>query len=203
MSAFNKSLVLKYLGLPDDYEPCPQKTTIPFLVKYVSQLPPHLLEHFGYITTPRDRTAVTTIRNRRLKYASSNPPELRFASASRRWPHLWQGRERPGVEEATEERAWANNDFLQGSTKHVGKLGGLLGEYEEEREAERVRVLRREGAVVNDFVPEEDDSSDEDANDIAMEEPLEEARASFERQMRERFVYGLLEASCDLERDWI
>jgi hypothetical protein len=104
------------------------------------------------------------------------------------------------VEEANEERAWANNDFLQGSTKHVGKLGGLLGGYEEEREAERVRVLRRERAV---FVPEEDESSDEEANNTAMEEPLEEARASFERQIRERFVYGLLEASCDLERDWI
>jgi hypothetical protein len=105
-------------------------------------------------------------------------------------------------EAAVEERAWADNEFLQGSTKHVGKLGNLLGGYEEERETERVRILRRERAVINDFVPEEDESSDEGASDVAMDEPLEDTKASFERRIRERFVYGLLEASCDLERGW-
>jgi hypothetical protein len=200
---FDKSLVLAYLGLPDDYDPSPQHAVIPFLVKHVAQLPPHLLVYFSYITSPKDRTVITTIRNRRLKYAGSNPPELCFASASSKWPNLWQGRERPGVEQAVEERAWADNHFLRGSTKHVGKLGNLLGGYEEEREAERVRILRREPAAVsNDFIPEEDESSDEDASNVAMEEPLEETKASFERRIRERFIYGLLEASYNLERCW-
>jgi len=198
-AVFSKFLVLAYLGLPDDYEPSPQTATIPFLVKHVTQLPPHLLVHFSGITSPKDRTAIITIRNRRLKYAGSNPLELRFASASRKWPDLWQGRERPGVEEVVEERTWADNDFLQGSVKHVGKLGNLLGGYEEEREAERVRILRRERAVIDDFVPE-NESSDEDGGDVVLEEPVEIARASFEREIRERFVYGLLEASCHLER---
>lgn len=198
---FDKSLALAYLGLPDDYEPSPQNATISFLVKHVTQLPPHLLAHFSYITSPKDRTIITTIRNRRLKYAGSNPPELTFASASNRWPNLWQGREQPGVDEAVEERAWADNDFLQGARKHVGNLGNLLGGYEEEREAERVRILRRERQVINDLVPEEDESSDEGASEISTEE-VEDKKASFERLIRERFVYGLLEASCNLESDW-
>lgn len=193
--AFDKSLVLAYLRLPDDYEPSPQNATIPFLVKHVAQLPPHLLMHFSYITSPKDRTIITTIRNRRLKYAGSNPTELCFASASSTWPNLWQGTDRLAVEKATEERAWADNEFLQGSTKHVGKLGNLLGGYEEEREAERARILRRERAIVNDFVPEEDESSDEGTGDSGKEETLEDSKASFERRIRERFVYGLLEAS--------
>ena len=192
---FDKSLVLAYLGLPDDYEPSPQNAAIPFLLKHVAQLPPHLLVHFSLITSPKDRTIITTIRNRRLKYVGSNPPELCIASASSTWPNLWQGTERLAVEEAIEERAWADNEFLRGSTKHVGKLGNLLGGYEEEREAERARMLRRERAIVNDFVPEEDESSDEGESDVAMEETLEDSKTLFERRIRERFVYGLLEAS--------
>lgn len=196
--AMSIAAVLTYLGLPEDYEPSPKNTPIRFLIKHVTQLPPHLLVHFSSITSPKDRAIITSIRNRRLRYTASNPTELCFASASSKWPNLWQGRDRPRGE-AIEERAWAEQDFLQGSTKHVGKLGNLLGEYEEEREAERIRILRRE-RVVHDFVPEEDESSDEGASDVSMEETLEETRELFERRIRERFVYGLLEASCNLER---
>lgn len=197
---FDKSPALAYLGLPQDYEPSPRDAPVPFLIKHITQLPPHLLVHFSSVTSPKDRTVITSIRNRRVKYAGSNPPELSFASASSKWPTLWQGRGHP-VGDAVEERAWAEKDFLQGSTKHVGKLGNLLGEYEEEREAERVRFLRRQ-RVVDDFVPEDDESSDEDMSDVAMDESLEEeTKELFERRIRERFVYGLLEASCNLERD--
>jgi hypothetical protein len=192
---FHKSGVLAYLGLPDDYDPSPQSAAIPFLVKHIAQLPPHLLAHFSYVTSSKERTVITTIRNRRLKYADSNPPELCFASARSRWPNLWQGKEHPGMEEAVEERAWADNHFLQGATKHVGKLGNLLGGYEEEREAERARILRRERAVNSDFVPEEDESSGEDTSNVVTEETLEDMKASFERRIREHFIYGLLEAS--------
>ena len=192
---FDHSLVLAYLGLPEDYDPSPQKDAIKFLVKHLTQLPPHLLLHFDNVTSAKQRTAITTVRNRRLKYASFNPPELGFASARSKWPNLWQGRGRCGVEEGVEEKAWADSDFLRGATKHVGKLGSLLGGYEEEREAERVRMLRRQGIVTNDFVPEEDESSDEEVDPFVEEESDEAAKASFERLIRERFVYGLLEAS--------
>lgn len=194
---FDKFLSLSYLGFPEDYEPSPQTATIPFLIKHLAQLPPHLLLHFSYITSAKDRTVIPTIRNRRLKYANSTPPELQFAAARNDWPNLWQGRERRGMEEGAEEKAWADKDFLGGSRKHVGNLGGLLGEYEEEREAERVRTLRRERAVVAQFIPEEDDDSNEDDTDELPidEDTPEEARASFERLIRERFIYGILEAS--------
>jgi len=101
------------------------------------------------------------------------------------------------MEEGQDERDWVMNDgFLKGSMKHVGKLGTLLGDYEEEREAERVRELRRERRVVEDeFVPEEDSDSD-DPEPVEEVKP-EEAKALFERVVRERFIYGLLDVSPD------
>ncbi|KAF5388015.1 hypothetical protein D9615_000548 [Tricholomella constricta] len=192
---FNKSLSLSYLGLPNDYTPSPETEPITFLTKHLTQLPPHLLLHFSYITSAKERTVLPAIRNRRLRYVNGNPPDLRFEVARSEWPTLWQGRERWGLREGAEEKAWAESDFLGGSTKHVGKLGGLLGEYEEEREAERIRMLRRERAAAQRFIPEEDESSDEEPT-IMDEESSEEAKASFERSIRERLIYGSLEASC-------
>ncbi|KAF8914184.1 hypothetical protein CPB84DRAFT_1840917 [Gymnopilus junonius] len=202
---FDKRPSLKYLGLPEGYTPAPDTDPISFLTQYIFQLPPHLLSHYSYITTPKQRTVIPTIRNRRLQHANRNPPELAFEAGRKTWPDLWQGRERRGVEEGNEERAWAEQGFLQGNQKHVGKLGKLLAEYEEEREAERVRIIRRERAVVHDdFVPEEDSDSDEDGPPPSEPEPEseEQTRSSFERLLRERFIYGLLE-NIDYDKvDW-
>jgi len=115
---------------------------------------------------------------------------------------LWQGRERRGQEEGLEEKEWVEKEFLQGSTKHVGQLGRLLGDFEEEREAERVRALRRTEA---EFEPEEDTDSDEDIqleSAVADEESVEDAKRSFERLVKERFIYGLLEGINYDEFDW-
>lgn len=200
---FDESLSLSYLGLPEGYEPSPKSEPIQFLNKHLTQLPPHLLLHFSYNTSSKERTVIPTIRNRRLKWSRNKPTDLSFASARNEWPNLWQGRERRGIEEGVEERAWAERNFLEGVIKHVGNLGNLLGEYEEEREAERVRVLRRErgaaAALEDDFIVEEDESSDEDiavpAGPMEVDETVEEAKAAFERLILERFIYGLLEAS--------
>jgi len=113
------------------------------------------------------------------------------------------------MEEGKDERDWVQNGFLEGAMKHVGKLGTLLGDYEEEREAERVRILRRERAAEVAFVPEEDsDSEDEEMEEDESITPVdeemkpEEAKASFERLVRERFIYGLLD-SIDYDAvDW-
>lgn len=193
---FDEKPSLLWLGLPEDYEPSPRTATLAFLLKHLTLLPQHLLLSYSYIMDPKSRTAIPTIRNRRLSYTQSNPSELQFDAARSTWPALWQGRERRGVKEANEEREWAANSFLQGSRKHVGKLGNLLGEYEAERNGERMRALRRERAA-NNFVPEEDSDSDEEepSNLIVETESEEEAQASFERRVRERFIYGLLEAS--------
>lgn len=196
---FNALPILNYLQLPESYAPSPEISPVQFLNKHIRQLPPHLLAQFSSIISPKDRTVILVIRNRRLIYANSSPKELSFVSARSTWPTLWEGRERRGQEEGREEKAWAESGFLQGSTKHIGKLGKLLGEYEEEREAERVRTLRRERAVPEEFVPEEDESDEDEEDEHVLDVPTlepetqEEAKASFERRIRERFIYGLLE----------
>ena len=195
---FDKLPSLKYLGLPEDHTHAPDTDPIAFLSQYLHHLPPHILSHYSYITTPKQRTTIPTIRNRRLQYANKNPPELSFEQGKKTWPELWQGRERRGVEEGKEEKAWAEKEFLQGKEKHIGKLGNLLAEYEEEREAERVRNIRRANAMQeDDFVPEEDTDSDEEEEPAPEPEPEseEQARAAFERRIRERFIYGLLDVS--------
>lgn len=193
---FDEKPSLSWLGLPGDYEPSPRTATSAFLLKHLPLLPQHLLVSYSSILDPKSRTSIPIIRNRRLAYTQSNPPEFRFNTARSTWPTLWQGRERRGGNEANEEREWVANSFMQGSARHVEKLGDLLADYEEERDAERMRALRRERAADN-FVPEEESDIDEDEDPEPITEPEneEEAQASFERRVRERFIYGLLEAS--------
>ncbi|KAF7352634.1 DUF2052 domain-containing protein [Mycena venus] len=78
------------------------------------------------------------------------------------------------------------------------------GGYEEEREAERFRTLRRERAEA-EFVPEEESDSDDDnvSGPSSMVQMIDEdAKTSFERLIRERFIYGLLE-NIDYDKvDW-
>ncbi|KAF8165541.1 hypothetical protein B0H34DRAFT_793916 [Crassisporium funariophilum] len=202
---FDKSIALKYLQLPQDYEPSPETDPISFLTKHISQLPPHILLHYTNITTPKQRTVIAPIRNRRLLFANSNPPELQYDAARNTWPDLWRGRERQGVQQANEERSWVQSEFLHGNKQHVGKLAKLLADYEEEREGERVRSIRRTRAAVEDvFVPEEDSDSDiEDIPDSTPEQETErETQGSFERLIRENFIYGRLD-NIDYDRvDW-
>jgi len=197
LEIFDKSLMLKYLGLPGDYSPAPEVDPIGFLNRHLFQLPPNIVRHFSIITTPKQRTLLVPIRNRRFQYANSSPPELRIVVARNSWPELWQGRERSGIEEGKEERLWAKNEFLEGAQQHVGKLGSLLGDYEEERESGRVRNLRR-GREQDDFVSEEEDSDDEEnENENNIQPPEQETdeqmKTLFERRIRERFIYGLLD----------
>ena len=190
---FDEKPSLDYLGLGPEYHPSARTDPISFLTINLKKLPPHLLLHYSSITTPKQRAAIPTVRNRRLSFTNQNPPELQFISARNTWPLLWKGRERRGIEEGAEERDWAENHFLQGVNKHVGKLASLLGGYEKEREAERIRVLYRERSA-GEFVGEEEGESDEETEEGA-EEEVQEARETFERLIREHFIYGLLEAS--------
>ncbi|KAF8195694.1 hypothetical protein K438DRAFT_1826366 [Mycena galopus ATCC 62051] len=206
-SVFNDIRIRSYLGLDSDYQPDPKTAPIDFLTLHLRQLPPHLLLSFSGVTTPKERSRIPAIRNRRLKYATAGPPELEFSSARSTWPLLYdgQGQERRGRQEGEDERDWVARDFLQGLTKHVNKLGTLLGGYEEEREAERFRALRRERAEA-EFVPEEESDSDEDEEEEdegqpAMEQ-ITDSKASFERLIRERFIYGLLEEIEYDKVDW-
>lgn len=193
--------ILRYLGLPPDYQPHPESDPIHFLSKNVKIIPAHFSQRFALSTTPKQRTAISVIRNRRTKFTQSNPTELSFESAKRAWPLLWtsdasDGGQRRGRAEGLEEKDWADHEFLGGAKQHVGKLGSLLGDYEQERAAERLRLERRQREAVEPFVPEEDeDTSDEEELGSALPEAetLEEARLAFERMIRERFIYGLLD----------
>jgi len=195
---FQDSEILSYLGLPKDYDPLPSVFPIEFLKRHLYQLPPHIIQRFSLVTTPKQRTLITEIRNRRLKFTESRPRCLSFTAARNAWPALWQGRERRGQEEAKEEQEWVSKSFLDGAEQQVGNLGKLLGEFEEEREAERVRAIRR--MQVNDeFVPEEEDSDSEEEDEALdvqeIDESSEDAQILFERRIKERFIYGLLEVS--------
>ena len=191
---FEEAAVLSYIGLPPEYEPRPSSSPIEFLQKHLHLLPPHLIVGFTSITTPKQRSVIAAIRNRRLAYTQTKPKELAFVEAKNRWPHLWTGRGRYGAEAAKEEREWAEKGFLGGGTQQVGKLGTLLADYEEEREAERIRRMRSQ-RVTEEFVPEEEEDSESEMSDREVEESPEEEQATFERRIKELFIYGILEVS--------
>lgn len=197
--ALEASKILVYLGLPAAYSPAPDTEPVEFLLLHLRELPAGLLSQFSNVLSPRQRSAIPTIRNRRLKYTQGDPTEFRFSEARRTWPTLWEGRERRGIEEGAEEKAWVETEFLGGSSRpHVGKLGKMLGELEEEREAERVRVIRREQAVADEFIPEEDEDEEESSDEESLQpdetppDPQAEQEL-FSRRIRERFIYGLLD----------
>ncbi|EJD03684.1 uncharacterized protein FOMMEDRAFT_56488, partial [Fomitiporia mediterranea MF3/22] len=211
-SDFNDAPILDYLRLDEDCRPLPSEDPIAFLQQHqhLKRLPPNLLSSFSSITSPKQRTIITAIRNRRLNFANSSPHELEFDRARDTWPQLWQGngQDRPNwrVEEREnrDEKVWADSQFLGGERQHVGKLGTLLGNYEEERAAERMRTSRRR--VVEEFVPEEDSDESDNDNDVTNstwpDNSSEENKVNFERLIRERFIYGLLD-SIDYDAvDW-
>ncbi|OJT09034.1 hypothetical protein TRAPUB_59 [Trametes pubescens] len=194
--------VLKYLGLSETYEPDPRTAPMDFLHRHLQSLPPHLLRLFSANTTPKQRTAVPAIRSRRLKYSQSSPPQLSLSNAKSTWPNLWEGRERPGKEQAKEEKEWAQKAFMGGGKQQVGKLGSLLGNYEEERESERVRTIRRQRAEYIESLPEEDEESDDEEDAPPQDLSPAEAEDTFLRLVKEKFIYGFLESIDYDEVDW-
>lgn len=189
--------VLKYLGLPQDYQPSPAKAPVDFLKQHLRSLPQDRLVLFSPYVSPKERTTLHTIRNRRLRYFESNPPEFSMPIAKASFASLWPGPIGNDVakEGAKEEQEWADKEFLGGQSKQVGKLGGLLGGYEEEREAERARALRRQQRELEDSIPEEDEDTDDEEYAKLPEEEMtpREVEELFKRRLKERYIYGLLE----------
>ena len=204
-AVFNAAPVLSYLSLPTDYTPSPSDAPIDFLTIHLHQLPPNLLILFSSILNPHQRTVLPIIRNRRQKYASTIPRELTWPEARKLWPELWEGRERPGLEQGREEKQWADRglEFLGGQKGQVGKLGQLLGDYEEEREAERVRQARQfnmtRHGICREQQPEEREGEQEDEDEedeeglVEDRESPDQVRVNFERMVLEKFIYGLLD----------
>jgi len=124
---------------------------IPFLTRQPRQLPPNILQWFNSITTPQQCKAVLLIRNRRFNFTQrASISLLRCANAA-----LWEEPIRIGQEEAREEKEWADTTFLGSEHQtYVGKLGTLLGGYEEERHSERHRQAKRTAVVGKTSLPE-------------------------------------------------
>jgi len=210
--SFDAFPIISYLQLEPDSKPSPVDEPLEFLKKYVTQLPPQLLETFSDIVPPKQRTLIPVVRNRRYKYTLSEPEELEVSEARRTWPTLWRGardRRREQQEAAADERQWAEKEFLNGRKQHIGKLASLLGDYAGEIEGERLRELGRAHAERQpDFIPDEEDSDESEfeaelaKTQAAMPESPEEAKDHFQRLIRERFIYGLLD-SIDYDAvDW-
>jgi hypothetical protein len=197
------SISLNYLQLPTDYDPSPSESPIQFLSQHLRSLPPNIARaEFSGTTSAKQRTTIPAVRNRRLKHVRSRPSAFEYENARAQWPLLWRGPpEKPGAQHraaADDERRWVEKEFIGGWKPHVQKLGELLAGYEEEREGERDRVIRRQQAQ-DAFIPEEDTDSEEeedgDAEPIAVDIPdtLEEAKEAFQRLVTERFIYGTLD----------
>lgn len=231
--------ILGYLGLPPDYSPSPQTQPVEFLNQYLSVMAFHAhsphVAFFSDLLSPRQRTAVKLIKNRRTQYAlNSNSSALRWDEGRNLEPHIWDSMNagvshstaaatssnppppRPGADAGDQEREWVESSFIgyrsapasgsagpSTSKGYVGRLGNLLAEYEEEREADRLRTMRRERAAVAAMAKETEEEFDSDsdsesteANDDATaadeQESAEEIRSAFERVLRERFIDGLL-----------
>ena len=211
---FDGQPILKYLSLNADYTPSPSEEPIEFLKRHISQLPPHLLVLFSShpSVTPRARGSVSTIRNRRCNYAAEEPKALDPDILSREDAAVWDlvNDERPqgqmtarptaeqSDEDAAEERAWADEEFQGGIKGHVGKIGELLGQLQEERTRERQRAVRRQAVVARrreeETMEEEEESSDEEEGEEGNQHPppADAAEKDIRRLIRERFISGLL-----------
>lgn len=229
--------VLKYLDLPKDYTPSHNDDALEFLKLHISVLPLYLLRPFSNSLTPRQRTSIPLIKNRRTNYVFKiHPQELEWDQGRILEPLLWENMNagavatpssgsahpRPGIEAGAQEREWAEHNFVgyhnvpsrSGSTGeqttkkgYVGRIGELLAEYEEEREAERLRALRRDRMAAAAIERETEEELDTDSSDdefvrapsSAMPqdelESTDEVRSSFERLLRERFIDGFLPVS--------
>ena len=204
-------IILKYLDLPPSYTPSPSSDPKSFLEVHIHHLPPNLLARFASTLNIYERSSLPVIRNRRTQYLQSAPEEYTFEGARKRFPDLWEsialasGDSAPRVdvraaarEGAEDEKKWAEREFLGGTRGQVGKLGTLLGGYEEERVAVQEREKRRERAKLREIEKETEEEFEESSDEEELDSPpgpedLAQARETFTRLVKERFIYGLLE----------
>ncbi|WVW78599.1 hypothetical protein I302_100556 [Kwoniella bestiolae CBS 10118] len=207
--------ILSYLDLPlSDTLPSPPLT---FLSQHLSNLPPSLLEHFAFLT-PKQLTAIPTIKHRRLLYATSIPrPGILSVNEGRlRWPLLWErlgGDPFAAINEnsnsAIEEEEWVSQGFMHDSqggrekNQQVKKLGGFLRVLEEERESEGIRsakrMERRLDVQGEEFDEDSDDEGEQqqlngDGNGVGRVEVNEdqgEVERLFEKRLLEIFLDGM------------
>ncbi|KAK4689813.1 hypothetical protein P7C73_g300, partial [Tremellales sp. Uapishka_1] len=190
--------ILSYLSLPPSSTlPSPPLT---FLSTHIAQLPLPLLQPFSALLSPRQRAVIPTIKSRRLLFSATSPSILSARKGRLRWPLLWESLGGSGIPDPSgndeDEEAFGRDLFMEGENQHVKKLGGLLREYEEEREMESVRERRRVERRLMEEGEEFDESDDESPVESSQARPVgggdqEAIGKVFEKRLLELFVDGL------------
>ncbi|CDZ98688.1 Protein of unknown function DUF2052, coiled-coil [Phaffia rhodozyma] len=228
------STILQYLSLPPStILPTP---ALQFLSTHLSSLPPSLAALFSKETTPKARASIAGIRNRRFRWANqaSTPGVLRVGSGRERHPLLFDRIVGSGIdlhsgssyeesdtasrggnadEEEDDEEVWGQMKGVLGGKAKVGKFGALMKGFEEEREGERRRGLRREEIKAEretgeEFESDSDDDDDDDGENGGEErkrreedtfwgEKGEDRIQVFERILKERWIDGLEDLDYD------
>ncbi|KAG8937082.1 hypothetical protein FRC02_006282 [Tulasnella sp. 418] len=130
---FDPTPILRYLSLPKDYVPSPAEQPLEFLKAHLVQLPPQLLQPFSLLLTPRQRTTLMRIKNRRSTFVQS--PE---------------GLEKLGWQEARKENPVAYETFMIDLVGVTGRpLIDVEGEVDKQREARKGEL---EGIEESDWV---------------------------------------------------
>ncbi|KAG9002354.1 hypothetical protein FRB94_003970 [Tulasnella sp. JGI-2019a] len=221
---------LRYLSLPNEYIPSPNTNPVEFLERHLQDLPQSLLSPFSLILTPRQRTTLVRIRNRRTIWASSSDgiKQLSWQNVRREDPISYETymiatagsrgaplagasdpsapeREiRSGEEEAHEERHWAETNFLGGAneyTRHVGE--GRFAKLLGEFEEEREVERHRElRAEVWKRQQEGEESYQEEEEDSEGEEVTEQPFESPE-EARRSFERVIREQFIDGRLGWV
>ncbi|GMK57721.1 hypothetical protein CspeluHIS016_0405550 [Cutaneotrichosporon spelunceum] len=186
----------------------PDATRLSILTSHLSALPDHIARAVGTALSPRQRTAIPTIKHRRHVWATATPPPVSLSAGEgrRRWPLLWErmgGDPRvalPGHETSVaqaEAAKWAEEGFMPGHKRHVGHLGTLLAEEEEVGEWEEARRNRARERRLDEVGEEFDEESDEESVDREVlsagtgDGDQESAKSRFERALLELFLDGL------------
>lgn len=189
-----------YLALPPG--PSLPSPPLQFLTDHLPLLPPSLALLLSKPTTPQGRTTIAQIRNRRYRWASQTPPPpaLRVSRGRDRHPLLFDRIVGSGVdirdEEGEEEEEWGRTRAVLGGGATIGKFGELMKGFEEEREGERRRAVRKEEArrereTAEEFESDSDEDEQEHRVDSFWGAEVEERVRVFERILRERWLDGL------------
>lgn len=138
--------ILRWLGSDDREE---LKThPLQFLRRNIYTLPPHLLKYFHSVTTPKDRTTIPIVKKRRMNWARSQHSLDTFTADSGRFrdPSNFEQtlqRDEKGYhpsfkyaqDAGSSESQWLENESMMSDHAKLGKLAGLLSEYESERDS--------------------------------------------------------------------
>ncbi|TIA72268.1 hypothetical protein E3P77_01820 [Wallemia ichthyophaga] len=206
--------ILRWLG-SDDKQTLKLNPLL-FLHKNIFFLPPNLLNYFHSVTTPKQRTNIPIIKKRRLNWAKSQQQQSKdtFTTQAGRFRDPSNFEEtvqrdslgnHPSFKYAHDaglnESQWLSNNSMMSKHAKLGKLAGLLSEYESERDSRsytqsKIAALRKNNSgSLGRSVFDGDDGHVDHLGELTGKE-------SFERLLLENWIDGvddLLDYSVDFD----